>query len=46
MIEGRSDADRYASTMHALTLIGVPSIYQDHLRSALAGILYLGQVSK
>lgn len=46
VIEGRSDTDRYASTMHALTLIGVPVTLQDQLRSALAGILYLGQVSK
>lgn len=44
MIEGRSDADRFHSTMHALGLIGVDATVQDDMLSGLAGILYLGQV--
>lgn len=43
-IEGRSDADRFHSTMHALGLIGVTPDVQGQMLSALAGILYLGEV--
>lgn len=51
VIEGKSDADRYHSTCHALGLVGVlpgdgvPQ-GQSELFRALAGILYVGQVGR
>jgi myosin heavy subunit len=47
VIEGRSDADRFVSTCHALGLVGVGAEgqgSQEELFSALAGILHCGEV--
>jgi myosin-5 len=44
-IEGVSDADRYSLTMEALQLLGVSGDLRVMLERALAGVLYLGEVT-
>jgi myosin heavy subunit len=44
MIEGRSDTDRFSSTLHALSLVGVEQAVQAEMLRALAAILYIGEV--
>lgn len=44
VIEGRSDAARYAATRRALGLVGVEEEWQWQVLTTLAAILYLGEV--